>query len=82
MDKKFNIAKVRKIAKENPEQIAKITHHPPVLDENGNERNSWGKRILENIYGNELENIYTKEEIAKIEECMKAIETSRQDLDR
>lgn len=81
-DKVYNIAKVRKLAKENPERITKITHHPPVLDEEGNEKTSWGKRLLESVCGEELEKIYTEEEIMEIEECMREIEESRQELDR
>ena len=81
-DKVYNIAKVRKLAKENPERITKITHHPPVLDEEGNEKTSWGKRLLESVCGEELENIYTEEEIMEIEDCMREIEESRQELDR
>ena len=77
-NKKFNIAKIRKIAKENPDIITKITHHSPVIDKDGKERTSWGKRVFANICNEEESKIYSEFEIAEIEECMTEIEKSRQ----
>ena len=82
VNNKFNIAKIRKVAKENPEVITKITHHPPVLDEEGNEKTSWGKRLLVNICNKDEQKMYSEDEIKQIEECMKSIEKSRQDFSR
>lgn len=82
VNNKFNIAKIRKVAKENPEVITKITHHPPVLDEEGNEKTSWGKRLLVNICNKDEQKMYSEGEIKQIEECMKSIEKSRQDFSR
>lgn len=82
VNNKFNIAKIRKVAKETPEVITKITHHPPVLDEGGKEKTSWGKRLLENICSGDEQKIYSEDEIKQIEECIKSIEKSRQDFSR
>ncbi len=79
--KRFKVAKLRKLTKENPENCTKITHHPPLLDEDGNEKTSWGKRLLKNIGQEEIEKIYSDEEMKEIEECMKDIEKSRQELE-
>ena len=81
-DEKFDIAKIRSISKEHPDMISKITHHPPVLDENGNEKTSWGKRLLEMVCDDEIEKVYSEEELKDIDECMKSIEKSRQELGR
>ncbi len=79
--KRFKVAKLRKLTKENPKNCTKITHHPPLLDEDGNEKTSWGKRLLKNIGQEEIEKIYSDEEMKEIEECMKDIEKSRQELE-
>ena len=81
-DKRFKIADLRKKSKENPEKISKITHHPPVLDEEGKEKTSWGKRLLEKVCNQKAETIYSEEEINDINACMKDIEKSRQALER
>jgi len=77
----MNIAVLRKLIKENPETASKITHHAPVKDKQGNEKTSWGKRILQRIGGEDLEQIYTEEELSEIEICMKAVEASREELE-
>lgn len=79
--KRFKVAKLRKLTKENPENYTKITHHPPLLDEDGNEKTSWGKRLLGNIGKGEIEKIYSAEEMKEIQECMRDIEKSRQELE-
>lgn len=79
---RFKVTELRKKAKENPEDISKITHHAPTIDAKGKEKSSWGKRLLEKICEEEMEEVYTPEEIAEIEKCMNDIEKSRQEWDR
>ena len=44
--KRFNITKLRKLARDQPEIITKVTHHSASYDRKGNEKNSWVKRVL------------------------------------
>ena len=80
--KKFDIAKLRKEARNHPEIITKVTHHSARYDEKGNEKNSWVRRLLEYVCDEEPEKVYSDEEIAQINECSKAIEKSRKEIDR
>ena len=80
--KRFDIEKLRKLANDQPEIITKVTHHSARYDEKGNEKNSWVKRVLEYVCDREPEKVYSDEEIAQIRECSKAIERSRQEVDR
>ena len=80
--KRFDIAKLRKEARNHPEIITKVTHHSARYDEKGNEKNSWVKRVLEYVCDGKPEKVYSDEEIAQIRECSKAIERSRQEVDR
>ena len=76
---RVDITKLRKIVKAN-DSMDKITHHPPRIDKDGREINSWGKRILKSLIGETLEEVYTQEEIKQIEGCLKSIEESREEL--
>ena len=67
--KKFDIAKLRKEARNHPEIITKVTHHSARYDEKGNEKNSWVRRLLEYVCDEEPEKVYSDEEIAQINEC-------------
>lgn len=79
----FDIKVLRKMAKEHPEIISKITHHAASKDTKEKEKNSWGKRILTRILGNiDKGTIYSQEDMQEIEKCMKEIEDSRQELIR
>ena len=77
----FDISILRKTIKDNPNIASKITHHAPVRDNEGNERTSWGKRILKRIGGENLEQIYTEKELEEIEVCMQAVESSREEME-
>ena len=81
-DKRFDIAKLRREAREHPEIITKVTHHSARYDENGNEKNSWVKRLLQYVCDREPEKVYTEEELKQISECSKAIENSRKEIER
>ena len=81
-DKRFDIAKLRKEARNHPEIITKVTHHSARYDENGNEKNSWVKRLLQYVCDREPEKVYTEEELKQISECSKAIENSRKEIER
>ena len=67
-EERFDIVTLRKMAKENPEMIAKVTHHV-----------NWGDRLLRQI-GNEeqLKEIYTENDMQEIRGCLKAVENSRE----
>ena len=78
-NERLDISKVRKIVKEN-ENMDKTTHHPPVVGKDGREITSWGKRILNRLVGEQLKEIYTQEEVEEIEECLKRIEASREEI--
>ena len=82
-DKDFDIQKLRRLAKENPAEIMRITHHASSIDKEGKEKNGWSTRLLKAIYGDEEEigKIYSLEDLEKIQECAKEIETSRKDLE-
>ncbi len=79
-DGKLNIVALREIAKEEPDKIAKITHHPPKkgIEQKGN----WGKRILRYIGTQKMDKIYSKEDKEEIEKCIRDIEASREEWDR
>ena len=79
---RLNISKLRRAAKENPDVIEKITHHPPTYDKEGNEKNSYGKRVLESVCNGRIDEVYTEEQLEEINECMRNIELSRQELNR
>ena len=81
-DKRFDIAKLRKEARNHPEIITKVTHHSARYDEKGNEKNSWVKRLLQYVCDKEPEKVYTEEELKQISECSKAIENSRKEIER
>lgn len=78
--KRLDIVTLRKMAKEEPETITKITHHPPMIDSEGKEKNSWGKRLLGKIGNEKIEEIYTQADRKEIEECLRDIEASREAL--
>ena len=80
-DDGIDISVLRKTVKENPQMASKITHHAPVRDSEGNERTSWGKRIIDRIGGEDLEQIYTEEELEEIHNCMNAVEASREEFE-
>ena len=80
--KRFDIAKLRKEARNHPEIITKVTHHSARYDEKGNEKNSWVKRLLQYVCDEEPEKVYTEEELKQISECSKAIENSRKEIER
>ncbi len=80
--KRFDIAKLRKEARNHPEIITKVTHHSARYDEKGNEKNSWVKRLLQYVCDKEPEKVYTEEELKQISECSKAIENSRKEIER
>ena len=80
--KRFDIKKLREIARKHPEMITKVTHHSASYDRKGNEKNSWVKRVLEYVCDNEPEKVYSEEELHQIRECSKAIEQSRTEVDR
>ena len=80
--KRFDIKKLRDIARKHPEIITKVTHHSASYDRNGNEKNSWVKRLLKYVCDEEPEKVYSDEEIAQINECSKAIEKSRKEVER
>lgn len=81
-DKKFDIVRLRELAKSYPEMIAKVTHHSARYDEKGNEKSSWVKRLLAYVCDEEPEKVYSNEELNQISECSKAIENSRKEIDR
>lgn len=81
-NKRFNIATLRKKAKENPTEISKVTHHPPVVDKDGMEITSWGKRLLEKVCEEDVEETYSEVDIIEIRECLRDIERSRQEFER
>ncbi len=80
--KRFNITKLRKLARDQPEIITKVTHHSASYDRKGNEKNSWVKRVLKYVCDGKPEKVYSDKEIAQINECSKAIEKSRKELER
>ena len=80
--KRFDIVKLRDVARNHPEIITKVTHHSASYDKNGNEKNSWVKRVLEYVCDNEPEKVYSEEELHQISKCSKAIEQSRTEVDR
>lgn len=80
--KKFDIVRLRALAKNNPETITKVTHHSARYDEKGNEKNSWVKRLLQYVCDREPEKVYTEEELKQISECSRAIENSRKEIER
>lgn len=80
--KRFDIVKLRDVARNHPEIITKVTHHSASYDRKGNEKNSWVKRILKYVCDEQPEKVYSDEEIAQINECSKAIEKSRKEIER
>ena len=80
--KRFDIVKLRDVARNHPEIITKVTHHSASYDRKGNEKNSWVKRILKYVCDEQPEKVYSDEEIAQINECSKAIEKSRKEVER
>lgn len=75
---RMDMSVLRKEAKENPERVAKITHHPPSKDKEGKEKNSWGKKILREIGEEKTKEIYTEEDLEEIEACLRDVEKSRE----
>ena len=80
--KRFDIKKLKDIARKHPEMITKVTHHSARYDEEGNEKNSWVKRVLQYICDGKPEKVYSDEEIGQINACSRAIEQSRKEVDR
>ena len=80
--KRFDIVKLRDVARNHPEIITKVTHHSASYDRKGNEKNSLVKRILKYVCDEQPEKVYSDEEIAQINECSKAIEKSRKEIER
>ena len=79
---RFDIKKLKDIARKHPEMITKVTHHSARYDEEGNEKNSWVKRVLQYICDGKPEKVYSDEEIGQINACSRAIEQSRKEVDR
>ena len=80
--KRFDIVKLRDVARNHPEIITKVTHHSASYDRKGNEKNSWVKRILKYVCDEQPEKVYSDEEIAQINECSKTKEKSRKEIER
>lgn len=79
---RMDMSVLRKEAKESPERVAKITHHPPSKDKEGKEKNSWGKKILREIGEEKTKEIYTEEDLEEIGKCLKNVEKSREAWER